>query len=162
MFHRRTNGARRAGTWVFLSEVWIRLVELSHLPDGSPTEVAIACAPQIQVRDLPEPTRRVKARGQFVSERLIVNKAICAGRADRLLVETLSIELAALDPGDLCADKRSAVLEILRAVPRPNVKLVVVGFQGLEMPRFLIGRRGIPGCRVGKRVIEAKLYRLPT
>jgi hypothetical protein len=101
---------------------------LPHLPKGSPTEITISGIPQIQVRDLPESTRRVKARGQFVSERLIVNKAICTSRADRLLVETLSIELAAFDPGDLCADKCNAVLEIFRAVLHPNVELVVVGF----------------------------------
>src|SRR6266404_3369009 len=106
----------------------MRLVELSHLPDGSPTEVAVAGVPQIQIRDLLEPTRRVKARGPFVGNRLIVNKAICAGRADRLLVETLSIELAAFDPGDLCADKCNAVLEILGAILCPDLQLVVVGF----------------------------------
>src|SRR5258705_10180447 len=128
MLNRRTNGAHRAGKRLFLSEVWIRLVELSHLPDGSPTKVAVAGVPKIQVRELLEPTRRVKARGQFVSERLNVDKAICTGRADRLLVETLSIELAAFDPGDLRADKRNAVLEILKAVHCPNVELIVAGF----------------------------------
>src|SRR5258708_32130917 len=112
MFNRRTNGAHRAGKRLFLSEVWIRLVEVSHLPDGSPTKVAVAGVPQIQVRELLEPTRRVKARSQLVSDRLIVNKAICTGRADRLLVETLSIELAAFDPRDLCADQGGSVLKI--------------------------------------------------
>src|SRR6266851_8421362 len=119
MFDRRTNGARRARKRVFLSEVWIRLVELPHLPVGSPMEITVTGVPQIQVRELLEPTRRVKACGQFVSDRLIVNKAIGAGRTDRLLVETFTIEIAAFDPGDLCADKCSAVLEILRAVLRP-------------------------------------------
>src|SRR5258707_13036335 len=112
---------------MFMSEVRIDSVELPHLSYGPPTKIAVAGAPQIQIRDLLEPTRRVKARSQFVSKRLVVNKTICAGRADRLLVETLSIELAAFDPGDLCADKCNAVLEVLRAVPHPNVELVVVG-----------------------------------
>src|SRR6266851_2060612 len=119
MFDRRTNGARRARKRVFLSEVWIRLVELPHLPVGSPMEITVTGVPQIQVRELLEPTRRVKACGQFVSERLIVNKAICAGRADRLLVKTLSIEIAAFDPGDLCADKCSAVRKVLRTIVGP-------------------------------------------
>jgi hypothetical protein len=101
---------------------------LSNFPNCSPTEITVAGVPQIQVRELLEPTRRVKACGQFVSERLIVNKAICASRTDRLLVKTLSIEIAALDPGDLCADKCNAALEILRTVLRPNVELLVVRF----------------------------------
>src|SRR6266404_7787363 len=157
---RRTGCARRKS--LLLDEVRMQLLELTRLPDGSPAQITFACAPQIHTRKLFETARRVKARGQFVSERLIVNKAICAGRADRLLVETLSIELAAFYSRDLCAEQCDTVLEVLRAVPRPNVELVVVGFQGLEMLLFLIGRREIPGCRVGKRVIEAKLYRLPT
>src|SRR5258708_21822612 len=120
MFNRCTKGARRAGKSLFLSEVWIRLVELPHLSDGPPTEITVAGIPQIQVRNLLEPTRRVKARGQFVSDRLIVNKAICTGRADRLLVETLSIELAAFDPGDLCADQAGSVLKISSTIPFPG------------------------------------------
>src|SRR6266851_9972669 len=99
---------------LFLSEVRIRLVELTHLPNGSPTEITVASVPQIQVRELLEPTRRVKARGQFVSERLIVNKAICAGRTDRPFVETLSIELAAFEARDLGGDQRRPVRKVLR------------------------------------------------
>src|SRR5260370_31308322 len=120
----------------------MRLVGLSPLPDGSATEVAVAGVPQIQVSELLEPTRRVKARGQLVSERLIVNKAICAGRADRLLVETLSIELAAFDPGDLSADKCNAVLEILRTVHCPSPELGVVRRERLSMLRVRIRAHG--------------------
>jgi hypothetical protein len=43
-----------------------------------------------------ETTRHVKAGGQFVGERLIVDKAVCASGADGLFVQTLGIELAAL------------------------------------------------------------------
>src|SRR5882762_4090409 len=102
---RRTDCARRKS--LLLDEVRMQLLELTRLPDGSPAQIAFACAPQIHARKLLETACRVKARGKFVSERLIVNKGIYAGRADRLLVETLSIEFAAVDPGDFCADKRS-------------------------------------------------------
>jgi hypothetical protein len=46
-----------------LSEVWIHFVELSHLPDGSPTEIAVAGFPQIQVRELLDPAPQGFAMG---------------------------------------------------------------------------------------------------
>jgi hypothetical protein len=41
-------------------------------------------------------------------------------------LETLGIELAAFDPGDLRPDQCGAVLEILRAIRRPDFELSVV------------------------------------
>ena len=76
------------------------------------------------MRDFLEAARRVEARGELVGERLVVDKAVCAGRADGLFVEALGIELAAFDPGDLRADQRGAVLEILRAILRPDLELL--------------------------------------
>ena len=70
--------------------------------------------------------RRVEAGGEFVGERLVVNKAVCVGRADGLFVEALGVERAALEAGDLRADQRGAVLEILRAVRGPHLELAVV------------------------------------
>ena len=55
-----------------------------------------------------------------------MNKAVGAGRADGLFVEAFGIELAALDAGDLGADQRGAVLEILRAIRRPDLELPVM------------------------------------
>src|SRR5262245_56564923 len=57
------------------------------------------------MRNLLEPTRRIEARGKFVSERLIVNKPGCAGGLDGLFVQTLGVEVAAFDAGDLRRDK---------------------------------------------------------
>ena len=91
------------------------------------------------MRDLLEATRRVEARGQFVGERLIVDKAVCVCRADGLFVQMLGVELAAFDARDLRADQRGAVFEILRAVLRPDFELSVVGGQRLEM-LLLAGR----------------------
>ena len=69
-----------------------------------------------------------------------MNKAVVAGRADGLFVEALGIELAAFDAGDLGADQRGAVLEILRAVLRPDLELLVMGGQRLQM-RWPLARR---------------------
>ena len=42
---------------------------------------------------------------------------------------------------------------------RPDLELPVVICQSLEMLLSLVGRCRIPGCRVGKRAIEAELCR---
>src|SRR6185436_8937114 len=92
--------------------------------------------------------RPVKTGGELVGERLIVNKAVGAGRADRLLVETLGVELAAFNPGDLGADQRGAVREVFRAVLGPLLELAMVGSQGLKM---------LGSLRTGGRVAERSL-----
>ena len=89
-------------------------------------------------------TRRVEARRQLVGERLIVDKAVCAGRADGLFVEALGIEFAALNACNLRTYQRGAVREILRTIFCPYSQLSVVRGQSLEMPLSLVGRCGVP------------------
>ena len=107
------------------------------------------------MRDLLEPTRRVEARGEFVGERLVVDKAVGAGRADGLFVEALGVELAAFEACDLGADQRGAVLEILRAILRPDLELPVVRSDSASRCCApLVGGRGVAGGGVGQRAIE--------
>ena len=70
--------------------------------------------------------RRIEAGSEFTGERLVVNKAVCAGRADGLFVEPFGIELPAFDPRNLGADQPGAVLEIVRAIRRPELELLVM------------------------------------
>src|SRR5258708_19334247 len=79
---RRTDCARRNWRSLLLDEVRMQLLELTHLPDGSPAQITFACAPQIHTRKLFETARRVEARSQFVSQRLVLDKAVSAGLAD--------------------------------------------------------------------------------
>src|SRR5258707_2321633 len=109
----------------------MKLFELPHLAIGSPPQIAVAGVLQIHSRDLLEATRRVEARGQFIGERLIVNKAVCASRADGLFVEALGIKLPAFDPRYLGADQRGAIFEVLRAIVRPGLELFVMRRQSL-------------------------------
>src|SRR4029077_9385909 len=104
------------------------LIELPHLTIGPPTEVAVPGILQICMRDLLETTCRIEVRGEFVGNRLIVDKAVFVRRPDGLFVKVLGLELASLDACYLRAYQRGAVFEILRAVPRPNVELVLVSF----------------------------------
>src|ERR1700751_5226680 len=87
----------------------------------------------VRMGDRFKTTRRVKSRGQFVGERLIMGKAVGLGRADGLFVEALGIEFAAFDPGDLGADQRGTIFKILRAIFCPYFQLSVVRSQSLEM-----------------------------
>src|SRR6516165_1020512 len=96
----------------------MEFIELPHLAIGSPSEIAPPCISQVDVRDLVETTRRVKAGSQFVGERLVVDKAVCACRHDGALVELHGLERASLDTGDLGADQRCTILEILRTIRR--------------------------------------------
>ena len=116
----------------------MKLFELPHLAIGSPTQIAVARVLQIHTGNLLEATRRVEAGSEFIGERLIVDKAVGAGRADGLFVEALGIDFPAFDPRYLGADQRGAVLEIVRAIRRPELELPVVGGQCVDM--LLAGR----------------------
>ena len=67
--------------------------------------------------------------GELLSERLVVNKAICARRADSFFVKILGIEVASFDPSDLGAHQRSAIFEVVGAIFRPCFELSVVSGQ---------------------------------
>src|ERR1700736_2142595 len=104
----------------------MKLFELPHLAIGSPAEIAVAGILQIHAGNLLEAARRIEAGSEFIGERLVVNKAVCAGRADGLFVEAFGIEVPACDPRNLGADQRRAVLEIVRAIRRPELELLVM------------------------------------
>ena len=125
--------ARRAGHGLFRPEVRIHLLELPHLAVGAPAQIAVAGVPQIEIRDLVETARPVEVGSAFVGERLIVDKAVVARRADGLFVESLGIELATFDARNLGADQRGAVLEILRAILRPDLKLPVMRGESVDV-----------------------------
>src|ERR1700694_4285391 len=83
---RADGGCGRSRGWC-VAEMRMELFELPYLPIGSPTQIAVAGVLQIHTGDLLEATRRVEAGGQFIGERLVVDKAVCASRADGLFVE---------------------------------------------------------------------------
>src|SRR5216683_4768111 len=109
------------------------------------------------MRKLFESTGRVEAGSEFIGERLIVNKAVCAGRADGLLVEVHRVNIAAVDASNLGADQRGAGFEILRAILRPYFELPVMGCESLDMLSAPVGGRGIAGRGLAKRTIEVVL-----
>src|ERR1700726_5134377 len=132
----------------------MKLLELPYLAIGSPTQIAVAGVLQIHAGNLLEAACRVEAGSEFIGERLIVKKAVRAGRADGLFVEALGIEFPAFDPRYLGADQRGAVFEIVRAIRRPDFELSVMGSQSCDVLLALVGRGGVADCREGKRTVE--------
>ena len=66
-----------------------------------------------------------------------------AGRADGLFVETLSVEFPSFDPRYFGAHERGAVLEIVRAIPRPDIEFLVMRSDSVQMLLPFASRRGI-------------------
>src|SRR5215467_8632348 len=96
-----TRWCRRASV---LPQLRMELIELPHLAIGSPSEITPPCVSQVDMRDLVETTRRVKAVSQLVGERLGVDKAGSARRHDGPLVQVHRRERAPLNTGNLCAN----------------------------------------------------------
>src|SRR6266853_1363973 len=82
------------------------------------------------MRNFLEAAGRVEARRKLVGERLVVNEAVRASRADGLFVEPLGVELAAFEARNLGGDERCAVCEVRRAQLGPLLELVMVSGQG--------------------------------
>src|SRR5215475_1343368 len=126
----RARWTRRA---LLLTQPRMELIELPHLSVGAPPDVATPRVSQVDMRDLVEAARGVKAGGKLVGERFVVHKAICARCRDGALVQVHGIEWAAVQAGDLSADQRRAVREIVRAALRKDLELTVTAGHRLEV-----------------------------
>ncbi len=78
------------------------------------------------MRDLLETACRIKARGEFVAEALVLNKAVLPRQPDGLFIETLGVQLPAFQARNLGADQSCAVCEGFRAGRRPPRELLVM------------------------------------
>src|SRR6516225_5924438 len=93
-----------------------------------------------------EATGRVKAGSQLVAERLVVDKAVCACRIDGALVQIHGVERSSLDTGNLSADQRCTILEVLRTSRRPGLKLSLVPSKCFAVLRVRVGAHGLAPC----------------
>src|ERR1700688_3507160 len=108
MFDGRPDRACWSGRQLVLPELRIHLIELPHLAIGSPPLVAVPGVLQVEMRYFIEATGRVEARSKFIGERLVLDEAIDAGRADAPLIEPHSIDVTAFKASDLGSDQRGA------------------------------------------------------
>ncbi len=67
-----------------------------------------------------EATGRVEARSKFVGERLIVNKAVCASRADGLFVEALGVQFPRFLTREFGANQCRPICERCRTIVCPD------------------------------------------
>src|SRR5258705_2623166 len=111
----------------------MKLIELAHLAIGSPPQVAVPGVSQVEMRYFIEATGRVEARSKFVGERLVLDEAIDAGRADALLIEPHSIDVTTFQASDLGSDQRGAVFEVLWPLVAPDLELPALGRQRCAM-----------------------------
>src|SRR3954470_14044826 len=132
----------------------MELVELPYLAICAPADVAVPGLAHVDARDLLEPAGRVEARGQLVGERLVVNEPVRMRGANRLFVEMLRVERAAVEARDLGTYQRRAVLEILRTVLGPDGKLSLVARQRSELFPALVARGRLAGRGTRQRGIE--------
>ncbi len=132
----------------------IELIELPHLPIGTPERIARPRVAQVCRAGRLEPALQIKAAGEFVGQRLVVDKAVAAGGADGSLVEVHRLERSPLDARNLRADQRRTILEVLRAVRGPGPELSVVRRERLSMLRVRIRAHGLAACGTRERGIE--------
>src|SRR5262249_47776854 len=141
----------------------MELIELPHLSVGAPSQIAAPRVSQVEMGDVFEATRRVKASSQLVGERLVVDEAVCACRRDGALVEVHGIEWAFLDTGNLSADQRGTILEVLRTIRRPGPKLALVLSKCFSMLGVRVGAQGLAprgatqaGIEMAFRLLQGK------
>src|SRR5215813_13819472 len=132
----------------------MKLIELPDLSIGAPSQIAPPCVSQVEMCDLVEAARRVEAGSQLVGERLVVDEAVCACRRDGALVQIHGIERASLDAGNLGADQRCTILEVLRAIRRPGPKLPLMRAKCFSMFGVRVGSYGFASCGAAQASIE--------
>ena len=126
MLNRCPDRGRRAGNSLVLPEARMKLFELPHLTVGSPANIPVVGVAHIEIGDLLKATRSVGVCGEFIGERLILHEGIVARRVDCLLVETLGVKFAAFEIGNLRVDQCDAIIEVLGAIVRPDLELLLM------------------------------------
>ena len=103
------------------------LIELPHLAERTPAEVAVPGVSKIRVGIRLVTARKIELCGQLICDALVLSKAVVARRPDSLLIQALRIQFPACNAGDLGLDQRCAVPEILRTMLSQEIDLCAVG-----------------------------------
>src|SRR5262245_52161922 len=117
----------------------IQLLELLYFAISSPTEIAVSGFAQIRIREVVELSCRIKARGNLVGNRLVVDETVRVRGADSFFIEAHGIEVAAFYSCDFRTHERRAVFEILRAVLGPYFEMLMVSYQSFRMKLYVVG-----------------------
>jgi hypothetical protein len=150
----RANRGGGRGRRSFLVQVRVVLIELPYLAERTPTEIAIAGVSKIRVCARLKAAGEIELRSEFVRNALVLSEAVLARRSDGLFIQTLGVQFPAFDAGDLGADQRRVIPEILGAILRPEIDLLVVSGECLQILGPLLGRCKVVLCRPRERVKE--------
>src|SRR5215510_7542765 len=154
LFDGRFNGTRRASHVLVFPQPRMELIELPHLSVGAPSQIAPSCVSQVEMCNLLETARRVKAGSQLVGERLVVDKAIRACRHDGAFVKVHGVERASLETGNLCGYQRCTIFEVLRTMRCPGLKLLPVSRERFSLLHVRGWSRRLAQCGARERGIE--------
>src|SRR5262249_47306287 len=157
LFDRCFDRARWTRRALVLPQPRMQLIELPHLSVGAPSQIAPPRVSQVEMRNLLEAARGVKAGSQLVGERLVVDKAASACRRYGALVQVHGLERTPLDPGNLGSDQHCTILEVLRTIRRPGPKLSRVRPKCFSMLGVRVGAQGLAPCGAAQASIEMAL-----
>src|SRR5262249_12048198 len=129
-------------------------LKLTRLALGAPPEIAGAGVLQVGTGDRIEAARPVEARGDLMGDRFVLPEAGLAGGADRVFVQSHRLHLSTFDAGDLGANERRAIAEILWAALGPRLELSVVGYDRLHEFGPLTGVRLVILGGMCERAVE--------
>src|SRR5260370_23104875 len=132
----------------------IKLFELPHFAERAPPKIAVPRVSQIGVGDGLEAARRIEAGSEFIGERLIVNKAVGASRANGLFVKALGLQFPLFQTRELGANQCRPGCEPCRTVVCPDRYLLEMRCQRLQMLGPLCGRGRIATVRSTNRPVE--------
>ena len=120
----------------------------------TPTQVAIPGVSKIRICARLIAAGEVELRSEFVRNALVLSEPVLPRRSDGLLIQALGVQFPAFDAGDLGADQRHAVREILRAILRPEIDLLMVGGECFQILGPLLARCKVVLSRPRERVIK--------
>src|ERR1700676_2860212 len=109
------------------------LIEMSYFACGPPLMVAISGIAQVEVRQFVEPTCSTEDRCGFMRNRLVVNKAVIARRADGDFIEVHRLAILIFNARNLSFKENGSAFKVDGTLICPNLKLLMVGNQSCKM-----------------------------
>jgi hypothetical protein len=136
---RRSSGTRRG----YFTQARQARVELPDLAVCTPACKATARIAKVGAGSGRPTAGDTESRGQLVCDAFVLDKAVLAGRFNRLFVQMHGVEVPTFDAGDLGRHQGVLVGKRRRIVVGPFAQLFAVPGQELAPPGLLVGGRVI-------------------
>ncbi len=119
----------------------MKSLELPHLAEPAPAQIALPRVSQICVGNALHASRRVKPCGYLMGDALVLDEAVLASGLNGLLVETHGIGVPTFDARELCRHQSVLVGERRWIVFGPLAQLFPMRRQEVAPPALLLCRR---------------------